>query len=107
MNCKPLTLAKAKEEKIRTAKFPLDGYLSWKAGSGKNLSINNCVNIMVDIKQTNDWEYALRTVPSRKVIKPYMEYETGPKVAKTFKNLAPKFQSSQASQVPDVSYYNR
>jgi ribonuclease P protein 1 len=39
MKVEPLSLAKAKREKIRMAKLPLDIYLDWKQGT-KNLTIN-------------------------------------------------------------------
>lgn len=39
MKVEPLSLAKAKREKIRMAKLPIDLYLDWKQGT-KNLTIN-------------------------------------------------------------------
>lgn len=39
MKVEPLSLAKAKRDKIRMAKLPLDSYLDWKQGT-KNLTIN-------------------------------------------------------------------
>lgn len=50
------------------AKFPLDKYLEWGAGSGKSLTVNQCVSILNDIKTTGDWNYALRHVPKRKLV---------------------------------------
>lgn len=105
---KPLTMAKAKEEGLRVAKFPLDNYMDWKAGSGKNLNVNHCIEILIDVKDTNDWEHALnRIVPTRKVIKPFTQHDTTPRVPRTFRNYEPKFQSAQASHVPDLAYYKR
>jgi len=69
------------------AKFPLDRYLKWQVGV-KSLTLNHVrclimpfpvlsvrslifpslqsLAIMNDIKDTNDWKYAFRHVPSRK-----------------------------------------
>jgi ribonuclease P protein 1 len=67
VNTEPLSLAKAKREKIRMAKLPLDRYLHWGSGSGKSLTINQVISILLDVKTTGDWKYALRHVPRRKV----------------------------------------
>lgn len=50
------------------AKLPLDRYLQWGDGSGKSLTLNQMISILLDIKNTGDWEYALRHVPRRKVL---------------------------------------
>ncbi|KAK3882593.1 hypothetical protein Pcinc_013040 [Petrolisthes cinctipes] len=63
----PLTLAKAKREGIHMQKLPLDRYLDWGSGSGKSLTLNHIVQILLDMKVTGDWNYALRHVPSRKL----------------------------------------
>nr|XP_053627253.1 mitochondrial ribonuclease P protein 1 homolog [Cherax quadricarinatus] len=65
-NGAPLTLAKAKKEGIKMKKLPLDRYLPWGIG-GKSLTINQVVNIMLDMKHTDDWQYSLRHVPRRKL----------------------------------------
>ncbi|XP_037780670.1 mitochondrial ribonuclease P protein 1 homolog [Penaeus monodon] len=62
----PVTLAKAKREGIRMQKLPLDRYLEWGIG-GKCLTLNQIVSILLDIKHTGDWHYALRHVPRRKL----------------------------------------
>ncbi|CAL4058852.1 unnamed protein product, partial [Meganyctiphanes norvegica] len=62
----PLTLAKAKREGLRVQKLPLDRYLHWGMG-GKSLTLNQIINILLDIKESGNWEYALRHVPKRKV----------------------------------------
>lgn len=67
VNSEPLSLAKAKKEGLRMAKLPLDYYLEWGAGSGKSLTINQVVSILVDVQRTGDWKYALRHVPRRKL----------------------------------------
>ncbi|XP_037805963.1 mitochondrial ribonuclease P protein 1 homolog [Lucilia sericata] len=68
INNEPLSLAKAKRLGLRMARLPLDHYLQWGAGSGKSLTLNQMVNIMLDLKHTSDWMTALRHVPRRKVI---------------------------------------
>ncbi|KAF7286145.1 hypothetical protein GWI33_007393 [Rhynchophorus ferrugineus] len=68
VNNEPLSLAKAKKEGIKMLKFPLDKYLLWGAGSGKSLTLNQCVAILLDLRTTGNWEYALRHVPRRKLL---------------------------------------
>lgn len=50
------------------AKLPLDRYLEWAPGSKKNLNINHMVPILLDLKSTGDWEFALRHIPRRKLM---------------------------------------
>lgn len=69
VNNEPLSMAKAKREGIRMAKLPLDRYLEWGTGAKKNLNINHMVQILLDLKVSSDWEYALRHVPRRKLMK--------------------------------------
>lgn len=61
----PLSLAKAKSEGIKMARFPLERYLSWQVGS-KSLTLNQSLSIMLDVKYTGSWKEALKHVPSRK-----------------------------------------
>lgn len=68
MNQEPLSLAKAKREGLRMAKLPLDRYLQWGGGSGKSLTLNQMISILLDIKTSGDWDFALRHVPRRKVL---------------------------------------
>ncbi|XP_076066415.1 tRNA methyltransferase roswell isoform X3 [Oratosquilla oratoria] len=63
----PLTLAKAKQQGIKMGKLPLDTYLRWGSGSGKNLTLNQMILIMLDMKFTGDWRKALTHVPRRKI----------------------------------------
>ncbi|XP_066146452.1 mitochondrial ribonuclease P protein 1 homolog [Euwallacea fornicatus] len=70
VNNEPISLAKAKREGLTMMKFPLDRYLQWGSGSGKSLTINQCVAILLDLKKTGDWNYALKHVPRRKLIDP-------------------------------------
>ncbi|CAK1540119.1 unnamed protein product [Leptosia nina] len=64
----PLSLAKAKKDGLKMAKLPLDRYLEWAPGSKKNLNINHMVPILLDLKTTGDWEFALRHIPRRKLM---------------------------------------
>lgn len=66
-NNEPLSLAKAKKQGLRMARLPLDKYLSWGAGSGKSLTLNQMVSIMLEMKKHGDWNKALKFVPRRKV----------------------------------------
>lgn len=82
MNTEPISLAKAKREGLRMAKLPLDHHLKWGSGSGKSLTINQVTSILLDIKNTSDWNHSLRHVPRRKLAEfknsdePKYEYET-------------------------------
>ncbi|KAL5014979.1 hypothetical protein ScPMuIL_009249 [Solemya velum] len=64
---KPVSLAKSKEQKIRCAKLPLDRFLSWSQGN-KSLTIDQVTRILTELKDTGDWEKALKFVPRRKVV---------------------------------------
>jgi len=57
----PLTLANAKKERIRHARFPMKKVL----GISGDLNVETCVAIMNDLKASQDWFYALRWVPAR------------------------------------------
>lgn len=66
----PLSLAKAKRDNIKMARLPLDRYLSFGGGSGKSLTLNAMMSIMLEIKTHGQWESALRHVPRRKLRRP-------------------------------------
>lgn len=85
VNNEPLSLAKAKKEGLRMAKLPLDNYLDWGSGSGKSLTINQVASILLDIKSTVDWKYALRHVPQRKLIINDNKIKKQPKFQNLFK----------------------
>lgn len=85
VNNEPLSLAKAKEEGIRMAKFPLDRYLSWGAGAGKSLTLNQVISILLDVKHTGDWQHALRHVPKRKLFQQSNDDQLQPR--ERFSNL--------------------
>ncbi|XP_034111671.1 mitochondrial ribonuclease P protein 1 homolog [Drosophila albomicans] len=75
VNNEPLSLAKAKRLGLRMARLPLDRYLQWGAGSGKSLTLNQMISIMLDLKKTGDWDTALQHVPRRKVVDYHNERE--------------------------------
>ncbi|XP_059620546.1 mitochondrial ribonuclease P protein 1 homolog [Phlebotomus argentipes] len=66
-NTDPLSLAKAKRQGLRMAKLPLDRYLQWTAGSGKSLTINQMISILLIQKETSNWQKSLEVVPRRKL----------------------------------------
>ncbi|XP_065173367.1 mitochondrial ribonuclease P protein 1 homolog [Atheta coriaria] len=68
INNEPVSMAKAKREGLKMAKLPLDQYLHWGSGSGKSLTLNQVLSIMLDIRMTGDWNHALRHVPKRKIM---------------------------------------
>lgn len=68
INNEPLSLAKAKRLGLRMARLPLDKYLQWGAGSGKSLTLDQMINILLDVSVDNNWKNALRHVPRRKII---------------------------------------
>lgn len=61
-----MSLAKAKKERIKVAKLPLD-HLKWGCGSGKSLTLNQVIGILLDVRHTNDWMKSLTHVPPRKL----------------------------------------
>lgn len=67
INNDPLSLAKAKSQGLRMARLPLDHYLQWGSGSGKSLTIDQMLKILLDVKTSGDWNKALRFVPRRKL----------------------------------------
>ncbi|XP_067128187.1 tRNA methyltransferase 10 homolog C [Centruroides vittatus] len=68
VNAKPLSLAKAKREGLKTAKLPLDQHLYWGEGC-KSLTINQVIDILLEAKASNNWNKAFEFVPSRKLRK--------------------------------------
>lgn len=61
----PVTLAKAKRLNIRTARLPLDKYI--KFHSHKTLTLDQMTKIMLELKRSQDWNQALKHVPTRKI----------------------------------------
>ncbi|XP_063990012.1 mitochondrial ribonuclease P protein 1 homolog [Diachasmimorpha longicaudata] len=64
---RPLSMAKAKREGLKMAKLPIDRYLHFGGGGNKCLTLNQMIEILLDANSTNNWKYALRHVPSRKL----------------------------------------
>lgn len=64
----PVSLIKAKELGLRMARLPLDRYLQWGNGGGKSLTLDQMVAILMDLKNTGDWNEALKHVPLRKIV---------------------------------------
>lgn len=70
-NNEPLSLAKAKREGLKMVKLPLDEYLLWGASGSKSLTLNQMISILLDIRETNDWNKSLVHVPRRKIVTPH------------------------------------
>lgn len=62
----PLSLAKAKEMGLRMARLPLDRFLKWPQGTGKRLQLHTVTSMLLDIRQTNDWDKAFFNIPWKK-----------------------------------------
>ncbi|XP_075050989.1 tRNA methyltransferase 10 homolog C isoform X2 [Mixophyes fleayi] len=60
-----VSLGNAKRLGIATARLPLDRFLKWSIG-GKNLTLNQMIEILMTLKDTDDWTKALSVVPARK-----------------------------------------
>nr|XP_010964679.1 PREDICTED: mitochondrial ribonuclease P protein 1 [Camelus bactrianus] len=60
-----ISLAKAKRLKLATECLPLDKYLQWDTGT-KNLTLDQMIRILLCLKNTGNWEEALKFVPRRK-----------------------------------------
>lgn len=102
INNEPLSLAKAKSQNLRMARLPLDRYLQWGPGSGKSLTINQMLMILLDIKATGDWNHALRHVPRRKLADFRDEEPMRHKLEK-FKNYRFDFETWGAKRMVDHS----
>ncbi|XP_069328655.1 tRNA methyltransferase 10 homolog C [Eulemur rufifrons] len=88
-----ISLAKAKRLKLATECLPLDKYLQWDMGS-KNLTLDQMIRILLCLKNTGNWEEALKFVPRRKhtgyleVSQYSQEFINRMKKAKTFNALS-------------------
>ena len=49
------------------AKLPLEFFLDWGSGSSKNLTLNACMGVLMDIQAENNWKEAMKHVPQRKL----------------------------------------
>uniref|UniRef100_H0Y1B7 tRNA methyltransferase 10 homolog C n=2 Tax=Otolemur garnettii TaxID=30611 RepID=H0Y1B7_OTOGA len=59
------SLANAKRLNLATECLPLDKYLQWDIGT-KNLTLDQMIRILLCLKNTGNWEEALKFVPRRK-----------------------------------------
>ncbi|XP_054707416.1 mitochondrial ribonuclease P protein 1 homolog [Uloborus diversus] len=64
----PVVMAKAKREGIRAVHLPYDEYLMWGRGN-KSLPLNQVLEILLEMKNTHDWNKAFRYVPQRKLVR--------------------------------------
>lgn len=60
-----VSLATAKRLNLTTARLPLDDHLRWECGA-KNLTLDQVFRILMTIKETGNWDEALKHVPERK-----------------------------------------
>ncbi|XP_036603651.1 tRNA methyltransferase 10 homolog C [Trichosurus vulpecula] len=60
-----ISYANAKRLKLASERLPLDRYLHWEVGN-KNLTLDQMMRILLSLKNTGDWEEALKFVPRRK-----------------------------------------
>nr|XP_005548323.1 PREDICTED: mitochondrial ribonuclease P protein 1 [Macaca fascicularis] len=87
------SLAKAKRLKLATECLPLDKYLQWDTGN-KNLTLDQMMRILLCLKNTGNWEEALKFVPQRKhtgfleISQHSQEYINRLKKAKTFNSFS-------------------
>ncbi|PNF33620.1 Mitochondrial ribonuclease P protein 1-like protein [Cryptotermes secundus] len=87
-NNEPLSLAKAKREGLKMAKLPLDRYLMWGSGGSKSLTLNQMMQILLDIRATGSWDKALQHVPRRKIITtPELQEQCSKKVERPKRQL--------------------
>lgn len=98
-----ISLAKAKRLNLATECLPLDKYLQWNSGN-KNLTLDQMMRILLCLKNTGNWEEALKFVPMRKhsgfvdIFKHPPEFMNRLKKAKTF-NSFPKGTLSRKTQI--------
>lgn len=76
------------------ARLPLDRYLQWGSGSGKSLTLNQMLNILLELKDTGDWRKALTFVPKRKILDQDYRRSQDVRMAKQ-KTIAAKYKFDQ------------
>lgn len=79
------------------AKLPLEKYLPWGTGSGKSLTINQMMDILLELKHTRDWNKALQYVPTRK-LKSAREHMLKLKLEKTLHRRKVKAERAEKSK---------
>jgi len=103
-NSQPLSLAKAKKQGIQMAKFPLEQYLTWGVSSSKNLTLNQSIKIMLDLRHTRDWKEALKNVPIRK-LKSAREWAIRNKLQSSI--FSKESQIQEDSSIQNFTFQNR
>lgn len=63
---KPLTLARAKQYGIQTARLPLESYRTCRVN--KTLTLDQVMQVMLEIKYSGDWHRAFQYVAKRKFV---------------------------------------
>lgn len=63
---KPLTLAKAKQYGIQTARLPLESYRTCRVN--KTLTLDQVMQVMLEVKYSGDWHRAFQYVAKRKFV---------------------------------------
>lgn len=63
---KPLTLAKTKQFDIRTARLPLESYRTCRVN--KTLTLDQMMQVMLEVKYSGDWQRAFQYVAKRKFV---------------------------------------
>lgn len=87
------------------AKMPIEKYLEWGSGSTKNLTLNQVMAILLDIRHTRNWKEALCHVPTRK-LKEAREYMLKRKVEK--RSVSSRKPETETSTVPiNFTFTNR
>lgn len=64
-NKRPMTLAKAREQGLETARLPVDSYRRFNAN--KTLTLDQIMSIMLEIKFSGDWNKAFEYIAKRKL----------------------------------------
>jgi len=77
------------------AKFPIDKYLEWGASSSKNLTLDQSIKIMLDLRHMGNWKKALENVPTRK-LRTTREYKLRSKLQSS------RFSNTLQTQEPNV-----
>ncbi|KAL6443378.1 hypothetical protein ACFW04_002918 [Cataglyphis niger] len=110
-NQQPLSLAKAKKDGIQMAKLPLEKYLPWGSGSTKNLTLNQMISVLLDLRHTKDWKKALQHIPTRKLkeAREYMLKQKGKKFLHFKKSEVKRSNilNSDSKIITDFTFANR
>lgn len=98
-----VSLGKAKKQGLRMARLPLDRYFQFK--SGKSLTIDQMLQILLELKTSKNFEKALQYVPKRKIV-PMDDDQLELQKRLKEKKLVGKFKFSMGS-FSDRSYKKR